>query len=387
MKLFSLFTGAGGFDLGLEAAGFSVQGSVESDSYCRSTLKSNKKWKLASKGDIFSYSPVELLKEFGLRKSEVDLISAGPPCQPFSKASYWVNGSSLGMKDPRALTIKASMDVIEDFLPMTFLLENVGGLTYKKKDEGLKYIRRRVDQINKSYGQKYKLQLFKINAAHYGVPQIRDRVFLFAARNGCVINLPPPTHFITQKDLQEYPNSLAFINSWDALGDMGVVCNKHNLEMTGKWADLLPTIPEGNNYLWHTEKGGGKPLFKWRSKYWSFLLKLAKDKPSWTIQAQPGPATGPFHWDNRKLSIPELLKLQTFPDGYQIEGNYRECLKQIGNAVPSAIGEFLGLEIRRQIFKQKVRKKLRLVPKKLEQPPKRERVTPVNKFFLETLIK
>jgi DNA (cytosine-5)-methyltransferase 1 len=384
MKLFSLFTGAGGFDLGLEAAGFKVQGTVESDPWCRATLKSNRKWKLASKEDIFSYTAVELRKEFGLRKREVDLISAGPPCQPFSKASYWVNGSSLGMKDPRAATIKGTLSIIEEFLPMTFLLENVSGLVYKKKDNGLKYIRRKVNQINKSHGCKYKLQLFKINAAHYGVPQIRERVFLFAARNGCLINLPPPTHFVTQKDLQEYPNSLPFINSWDAFSDIRIPSNKHKLEMTGKWADLLPAIPEGSNYLWHTEKGGGKPIFKWRSKYWSFLLKLAKDKPSWTIQAQPGPATGPFHWDNRKLSIPELLKLQTFPDGYQIEGNYRECLKQIGNAVPSAIGEFFGLEIRRQILKKRARKSLRLIPTKVEQPPKRERTYPVKKKYLGT---
>src|SRR3546814_15139025 len=60
----------------------------------------------------------------------------------------------------------------------------------------------------------------------------------------------------------------------------------------GKWADLLPSIPEGQNYLWHTERGGGIPLFGWRRRYWNFLLKLAKNKPSWTIQAQPGPATG-----------------------------------------------------------------------------------------------
>ena len=125
MKLFSLFTGAGGFDLGLEAAGFSVQGAVESDPFCRATLTRNRKWKLANKGDIFSYSPIELRKEFGFRKKEIDLISAGPPCQPFSKSSYWVNGSSLRMKDPRAKTIKASMDIIEEFLPTTFLWGHV----------------------------------------------------------------------------------------------------------------------------------------------------------------------------------------------------------------------------------------------------------------------
>ena len=85
---------------------------------------------------------------------------------------------------------------------------------------------------------------------------------------------------------------------------------------------LLPTIPEGQNYLWHTERGGGEPLFGWRRRYWSFLLKLAKDLPSWTIQAQPGPATGPFHWDNRRLSVREMARMQTFPDNVVIKGEY-----------------------------------------------------------------
>jgi DNA (cytosine-5)-methyltransferase 1 len=386
MKLFSLFTGAGGLDLGLEKAGFSIHGAVEEDIICRSTLTHNRNWKLANKGDIHSYSPKELRREFSLLKGEIDLISAGPPCQPFSKSSYWFNGSSLRMKDPRAHTIRICMDTIEEFLPKSFLIENVTGFIYQKKSEGLTFIRRKINKLNKSYNCNYKLQIFRINAANYGVPQKRERIFLFAAKDGATIILPPPTHFVTQKDFQKYPNSLPCNNAWDAFNNTCIQKYNHKLEITGKWADLLPSIPEGNNYLWHTPKGGGKPLFKWRSKYWSFLLKLAKDKPSWTIQAQPGPATGPFHWDNRKLSIPELLKLQTFPEEYRIEGNYRECLKQIGNAVPSAIGELLGLEISRQVFKQKVRKSLSLIPKKIEQPPNRERIFPVKKVFLATLV-
>ena len=79
----------------------------------------------------------------------------------------------------------------------------------------------------------------------------------------------------------------------------------------GKWAGLLPTIPEGENYLFHTRLGGGRPLFGYRTRYWSFLLKLAKDEPSWTLQAHPGPATGPFHWANRPLTVQEMLRLQS----------------------------------------------------------------------------
>jgi DNA (cytosine-5)-methyltransferase 1 len=127
------------------------------------------------------------------------------------------------------------------------------------------------------------------------------------------------------------------------------LCRLH-VRASGKWADLLPTIPEGQNYLWHTERGGGQPLFGWRRRYWSFLLKLAKDAPSWTIQAQPGPATGPFHWDNRRLSVQEMARLQTFPRDISIVGSYADAQRQLGNAVPSLLAEVLAREISSQLL-------------------------------------
>lgn len=122
------------------------------------------------------------------------------------------------------------------------------------------------------------------------------------------------------------------------------------MRMRGKWAALLPTIPEGQNYLWHTERGGGDPLFGWRRRYWSFLLKLAKAQPAWTVQAQPGPATGPFHWDNRLLSIRELCRLQTFPDDVTIFGSRTSAVRQVGNAVPSLLAEVLARSLMEQAF-------------------------------------
>lgn len=148
--------------------------------------------------------------------------------------------------------------------------------------------------------------------------------------------------------------------------------------MSGKWADLLPTIPEGQNYLWHTERGGGARLFGWRRRYWSFLLKLSKTLPSWTIQAQPGPATGPFHWRNRKLSAAELCRLQTFPDGLRFACRHAEIQKLVGNAVPSALAEILAREIRRQLLGDKVRQvRPRLLPPRRGDPPAPEPVLPI----------
>jgi len=109
---------------------------------------------------------------------------------------------------------------------------------------------------------------------------------------------------------------------------------------------LLKSIPEGKNYLWHTPRGAGEPLFGWRTRYWSFLLKLSKGQPSWTIQAEPGPATGPFHWRNRLLSIQELVRLQTFPDEYEIVGSRRSAQMQVGNAVPPFLAEQVTIALR-----------------------------------------
>jgi DNA (cytosine-5)-methyltransferase 1 len=144
---------------------------------------------------------------------------------------------------------------------------------------------------------------------------------------------------------------------------------------------LLKSIPEGHNYLWHTPRGGGAHLFGWRTRYWSFLLKLSKNRPSWTIQAEPGPATGPFHWRSRLLSIEELARLQTFPDSYRIFGARASAHRQAGNAVPCAIGELLGLEIRRQFLGERVRKTLKLIPSHREDCPPPERARPIPKRY------
>jgi DNA (cytosine-5)-methyltransferase 1 len=127
--------------------------------------------------------------------------------------------------------------------------------------------------------------------------------------------------------------------------------------------------PVSPNYLWHTPRGGGEPLFGWRTRYWSFLLKLSKAQPSWTLQAEPGPGTGPFHWRNRLLSTAELARLQTLPSGYALQGSYRSAQRQIGNALPSAIGELLGLEIRRQFRGDGLRRTPTLVPAVREKCP------------------
>jgi DNA (cytosine-5)-methyltransferase 1 len=179
-----------------------------------------------------------------------------------------------------------------------------------------------------------------LNAADYGVPQLRHRFFLVAHREGKGFDFPKPTHGPKGTTAGEY------VTSWDAIGDIAIDPEEEeSLAVRGKSADLLPSIPEGWNYLWHTDRRGGLPLFGWRTRYWNFLLKLTKAKPSWTITANPGPSIGPFHWRNRRLSVKELLALQTFPKDAEVCGSYREAQRQIGNAVPSLLAEVLARQI------------------------------------------
>lgn len=374
-RVLSLFTGAGGLDLGLEAAGFEPALCVELDLQARATLKKNRPaWVLAQPGDIHALSPTQVLAQASAKPRELSLLAGGPPCQPFSKSSYWAGGDTARLRDPRAKTLNAYLNVVEATLPKVLLLENVKGLAYQGKDEGLKLLELGLQKINKAHRTNYQGKIFSLNAAHFGVPQHRERVFMVASIDGKDFVPPAATH---GEGLSR------FVTAWDAIGDLDGD-DSPDLKATGKWADLLPSIPEGENYLWHTprnKKPGAEPLFGWRTRYWSFLLKLAKNLPSWTIQALPGPATGPFHWRNRELSVDELARLQTFPRDYKFEGDHRAARRQIGNAVPAAIGELLGKSIRRQFFSEEVSSALSLLPTLRSDCPAPSACEPVDRKY------
>ena len=206
------------------------------------------------------------------------------------------------------------------------LLENVRGFVHGATS-ALGHIQAQLDEIEKAQGVRYVLDHRVIDAADVGAPQHRSRAIVIASQ---------------VRGKLPWPEEVEPTTAWDAIGAL----QQHEDELPkpkGKWAELLPSIPEGENYLWHTDRGGGEPLFGWRTRYWSFLLKLAKDRPSWTLPAQPGPANGPFHWDNRPLSIPEMLRLQTFPADWVVEGSARtDHVRQIGNATPPLLAEALG---------------------------------------------
>lgn len=381
--LISLFSGAGGLDYGFEAAGFRTGAALEVDHDCCETLRANRSFPVFEKS-IFDVSTAEMLEAADSKRGDLDLVIGGPPCQPFSKSGYWASGDTKRLADPRAGTLGAYLRVVEEALPRAFVMENVEGLAYSEKNEGLRFVLAMIQEINRRQRVRYVPAFRVLCAADYGVPQLRYRLFLVAARDGHPFRFPAPTHAESsdqeQRSLVELPR---YRTAWDAIGDV-VPGATEDLAMRGRWAGLLPSIPEGANYLWHTQRGGGMPLFGWRRRFWSFLLKLAKDRPSWTIQAQPGPGTGPFHWNNRRLSMRELCRLQTFPDDVNVTGSYRAVHRQVGNAVPSLLAEVIGRAVSTQLLGQtSTCESLKLLPPVRTPVPAPEPVHAVPKRYRE----
>jgi DNA (cytosine-5)-methyltransferase 1 len=363
LNLVSLYTGAGGLDLGFEAAGFSTKVAVELDRNARATLRYNRPdWAQPDDGDALRLDAGALLELANLEQSRVDALIGGPPCQPFSKSAFWAAGSTRRLDDPRAETLRIMLDLAEGLLPRALIIENVRGIAYHEKDEAMKLVEQRLAEINERHGTSYTTVVTYLQATDFGVPQIRERAFLVSFRDGQFFEAPDP---ITGPGRRR-----AVATAWDAIGDMQPSDDQaKELTARGKWAELLPSIPEGQNYLWHTDRGGGLPMFGWRTRYWSFLLKLAKDRPAWTIQADPGPATGPFHWDSRLLSIGEMARLQSFPKGYNFVGDYRAARRQIGNAVPPALAEAVARRVAATLLGTEYTPSLTLAVKSRGKPP------------------
>lgn len=354
----SAFSGAGGLDLGLEAAGFEIVGCIERDSLARQTLKANRpNWPLLDPPDIRELAPKLHPGALGLQAGSLDLLAGGPPCQPFSKAAQWTYHSRAGWSDERSRAIDAFLDLIQVLRPKAILIENVIGFV-KGKTSAIPYLEHFFHELEEREGGSYSLDWRVVDAADYGVPQHRKRALVIGLRDREVFHWPEATH-------ANRP-----VRAWDAVADIETDGTDLIPEPSGKWVDLLPSIPEGHNYQWHTDRGGGRPLFGYRTRFWSFLLKLAKDCPSWTLPAQPGPSTGPFHWDNRPLTVREMLRLQSFPESWVIKGNYRQQVKQVGNATPALLGEVFGRAIATQVSEAYFSEPPKLeIPRKPTVPP------------------
>jgi DNA (cytosine-5)-methyltransferase 1 len=345
----SLFTGAGGLDLGLEAAGFEVVASIERDPTARTTIVQNRpRWNLLDTGDVLEVAKGASPRDFGLRRGELDVLAGGPPCQPFSKAAQWRDEGRLGLYDRRADCLDAIVDLAATLQPRIVLIENVPGFVARERS-GLARLSRALDDLRVRQGVRYSLRFAVLRAEDYGVPQRRRRAFVIALRDDVDIVWPAPTH------------SGAPVRAGEAIGR---VTSGETPLASGRWAGLLPSIPAGSNYLFHTPEGPGLPLFGARTRFWSFLLKLHPGEPAWTLSATPGPATGPFHWANRPLSTAEMVRLQTFPSSWEFAGSRAQIVRQIGNATPPLLAEHVARALRRALGLSTLRKLTFAIPRK-----------------------
>ncbi len=327
----SLFTGAGGMEIGLEAAGFTTLACVELDDLARQTIALNRSdWNVLSEGDVNEVADSLAPPSIGIERGDLDLLSGGPPCQPFSSAAQWAGGARQGMRDTRAQTVHSLIRLVDSFLPKAVMLENVVGFV-QGPNSALNTIEEGLEDIGRRSGSSYRLAWRLLNSSDYGIPQNRRRVILVALRDDLEFRWPTQTHIGDP------------VTAGEALAGLD---EGFKPTAVGKWAGLLPSIPPGENYQWLTSRGGGVELFGYRTKYWNFLLKLDPDLPSWTLAASPGPSTGPFHWENRPLTAREMMRLQTFPDDWQLVGNPRETTRLAGNATPALLAEVVGQELR-----------------------------------------
>lgn len=332
LKSLSLYSGAGGFECGLARAGFKFVASVDQDEACVRSLQANDTTARVLLADVAALLDTSWFSEL----VDLDLLCAGPPCQPFSKSANWHSGAPQGFVDKRAKTFHDLMEIVAKTLPRVLLIENVPG--FAKKFGGLKWLSAALSQVNAETGANYQLSSAIVDAADFGVPQTRQRLLVVADREGRTFQFPTDAETVGTR-----------VTAWDALCDVRTESDS-SLKMKGRWAGLLPSIPPGKNYLWHTERGGGQHIFGYRTRYWNFLLKLDPERPSWTLPAQPSQGAGPFHWDNRRLSSEEMARLQSFPSDWKFEGSFVEQVRQIGNAVPPLLAEIIGRGIRQQLL-------------------------------------
>ena len=338
----SLFSGVGGLDLGAKKAGFDIRACVEVDADSVASLRANLHSDCPERvieASIVGLPTEAILERAGLRRGEASLVVGGPPCTPFSKSGYWLEYKRLGL-DPDASLLEEFARVVREAKPRVALLENVHGLAYS--NQNVRPFRRLIAALTDA---GYHVATRVLNAADYGVPQLRKRLIMYATYGSTPPEFPQPTHSGWSETRRSFNTALPpYVSSREAIGDLEARDDLHEPEeeVNGTFGDLLRIVPPGENYLHFTrERGHPEPIFKWRTRYWTFLLKLDPARPATTIQSQPGPYVGPFHWNSRRLRVLEIKRLQTFPDDYVVRGTRRSAQVQIGNAVPPNLAEIV----------------------------------------------
>lgn len=355
IPIIDLFSGAGGLGIGATNAGGDLRLSVEIDKLACETMEANPEF---HKGKVIcenvcNLTGKDLRNLANLNSAEPFILVGGPPCQPFSKASYWTDpgneskyrrAKTLGIElsKPKAITVPKPDDrrnlisefyrLINESSPEGFLFENVPSILHPRNKQTFFDFKNAVEAIG------YKTLVCKVDGLDFGIAQKRQRIILLGLKD----DFPPEPIKTHSNNPFEIKNGLSkHLSVGQVLKPyQGKKFSEPDEKVIGKWANHLKEIPPGMNYKALTSWAGHpNPTFVAETKFWNFLLKLHPEKSSWTIAANPGPWTGPFHWENRRLRIVELAVLQGFPDRYKFSGKRRDQVKQIGNALPSYIAK------------------------------------------------
>lgn len=327
----SIFSGAGGLDAGAQQAGARIVAAIEIDHDSAETLRQNG---IGLEQNVLE-TDIRQVDFTQWRQQAPSILIGGPPCQPFSKNGYWVrNDNRLIADDPRNM-LGQFLRAVSEMQPSGFLFENVDSILHPTNKSSLDGFVAVAEELG------YTCTLFRANALDFGIPQRRRRVFVFGI-HGKRARLPDPrpTHAdpVDPKgnaDLPHYEGVGRFI-----LPFAGEAFREPQEDASaGTYFEELLNVPPGKNYiaLSSLENYSGR-TFRSGGRFWNFLFKLHPEMPSITIAAQPGPWVGPFHWTNRRLRVPEIAAIQTFPEGYRFFGNRRSVQRQIGNAVPTLLG-------------------------------------------------
>lgn len=302
----SFFSGCGGSSLGYRMAGYKVHWANEFIPAARETYQANFPATIVDDRDIRGIQPAEVLTTVGLQPGELDILDGSPPCCAFSscgrREKNWakINHYSEGVKQRTDDLFLEYIRMIEGLQPKVFIAENVKGLTLgaakTKLDEFLTLMRQA------GYNVDYRL----LNAAHYGVPQSRIRLFIIGVRNDLGLDpvFPAPL---------DYTVSLR-----DAL--------------TGVDPFLEPETDIARFAI-----GREYDNFTRQSERYFNLFKPCLDKPCNTITAnaaKPSAASVVHPTEKRKFSVAELKRICAFPDDFILTGTYQQQAERIGRAVP-----------------------------------------------------
>ncbi|RLE90451.1 MAG: DNA cytosine methyltransferase [Thermoprotei archaeon] len=361
LTVVSLFTGAYGLDLGFELAGFRVTVALDISEDSYRNLKANRPKIPFLLGDIKRFSTADILKEAGLKPGEVDVVTGGPPCQPFSPA-----GKRQSLRDPRAAPLMDFIRVIKEARPKVFVMEEVPGILSARikhvpiKERGKRPLtpeeepgsawRVVLEELEKT---GYRIAWKVLNAADYGTPQVRERVIVIGVRPDLdkAPVFPEPTHS------KEPVGLFRVLRTWLTLAEAlaGIEDHIGYLPLPPKYAKFMKYVPPGGN--WRQIPDELKPeamnaAYRAGGGRMGFYRRLTWFEPSSTLVTSPAmKATMMVHpWEDRPLSVREYLRIQGFPDEWRVVVSIQSAYRLFGEAVPVPLAKAIARTVRDKVL-------------------------------------